>query len=176
MITDFYKKLSANNVRYDQKYSLQDRYMEQCRKHKAVILANTGIKSDTLNNLLKGGNTSKEVAGKIAYCVGLPIDKLFVLRSGDGGLDPKTILHHHRLLTAIFNRAMRWQIITSNPATSAEVPKVTKKAAKVYNVSQANHMFRLLMDEPIRYQLAVYIGVYGGLRLGEAYVKLKLNF
>jgi integrase len=165
--TDFYRKLKSDGIRRDQKYVLKSEYTDQCKTHRAEILANTGIHPDTMSNLLKGGNTTAPIADKLSRCIDLPIDKLFDTKGGEGGLSHKTIRHHHRVITAIYNKAIHWEITTSNPAMRAQVPKVETKEANAYNVEQAIQMFRLLANEPLKYQAAIYVALYGGLRLGE---------
>jgi integrase len=167
MITAFYKKLTKDGVRYDKSYSFRTNYIAEFKAHRAEIISNTGIHYATFKKLLAGGSTTPQVADKLSRCVGVPVKKLFYIAGGEGGLDPKSIRHHHRVLTAVFNRAIKWQLISSNPATHAEVPKVEKKEAKAYNEKQVVHMFHLLADEPIKYQAAVYVALYAGLRLGE---------
>jgi integrase len=167
MITDFYKMLSTDGIRRDTKYILKCDYIDECKKHRTEILENTGIHAETMLNIIKGNTTTFQVADKISRCVGLTINNLFDSAGGKGGLDAKTIRHHHRVLTAMFNKCIKWQLINSNPAIHAEVPFVEQKEAKVYNIKQAIQMFSLLANEPLKYQAAVYVALFGGLRLGE---------
>ena len=55
-----------------------------------------------------------------------------------------------------------------------EREKITLK--KCYDEKQTLKMFELLANEPLKYQAAIYIALYGGLRLGDAYVKHRKNF
>jgi integrase len=167
VFTEFYKKLSNSGVRLNKKYCLNGAYVGDCKRHKATIALNAGISLKTIDQLIKGGNTTNDVAERVSYCIGIPIRDLFALKSGEGGLDPKTIRHHHRLLTSVFNIAMKLEIIDRNPVKNAVVPEVEKKEAKAYDANQAVHMLRLLIKEPMKYQAAIYIALYGGLRLGE---------
>jgi site-specific recombinase XerC len=53
-----------------------------------------------------------------------------------GGLSEKTILHHHRLLSKIFNNALQWDLISTNPIVKVKPPKVKKKEAAAYDDEQ----------------------------------------
>jgi len=53
-----------------------------------------------------------------------------------GGLSERTILHHHRLISAIFNIAIQWQILSSNPASRVKPPRVPKKQIAAYDVNR----------------------------------------
>ena len=43
-----------------------------------------------------------------------------------GGLSPLTIKHHHRLIHAIFESAVQWQLLAINPVDHVTPPKVKK--------------------------------------------------
>lgn len=84
-----------------------------------------------------------------------------------GGLSERTILHHHRLISSILSSAVYWQYLSNNPAERVKPPKVEKKEANHFQINQIERLFDLLEKEPIKYRTAIYIAVFGGLRLGE---------
>lgn len=84
-----------------------------------------------------------------------------------GGLSERTILHHHRLISSILTSAVQWQLILNNPASRVKPPKVEKQEAKHFDIEQTEYILTLLDDEPIKYKTAVYMAIYGGMRLGE---------
>lgn len=84
-----------------------------------------------------------------------------------GGLSERTILHHHRLISSILTSAVQWQLILNNPASRVKPPKVEKKEAKHFDIEQTEYILTLLDNEPIKYKTAVYMAIYGGMRLGE---------
>jgi integrase len=84
-----------------------------------------------------------------------------------GGLSERTILHHHRLISSILNCAVQWQFILNNPAVRVKAPKVEKKEARHFDIEQTEYILALLENQPIKYKTAIYLDIYGGMRLGE---------
>ncbi|URZ08936.1 tyrosine-type recombinase/integrase [Clostridium felsineum] len=84
-----------------------------------------------------------------------------------GGLSERTILHHHRLISSILTCAVQWQFILNNPASRVKAPKVEKKEARHFDIEQTEYILQLLENAPIKYKTAIYLDIYGGMRLGE---------
>lgn len=84
-----------------------------------------------------------------------------------GGLSERTILHHHRLISAILTAAVQWQLILNNPASRIKAPKVEKKEARHFDEAQTEYLLQLVDKEPIKYRAMVYLAVFGGMRMGE---------
>jgi integrase len=84
-----------------------------------------------------------------------------------GALSPKTILHHHRLLSAMFNDAVEWQVINSNPAARVKPPKVKRHQAAYYNEEQTAVLLAAAENEPMKYKVLIILAVFSGLRRGE---------
>lgn len=82
-------------------------------------------------------------------------------------LSPKTILHHHRLISSILTKAVQWQIIKENVANRVEPPKVPKHESPYLDEIQAKELIRLLENEPMQYKTAITLLIYTGLRRGE---------
>ncbi|MGB9780602.1 tyrosine-type recombinase/integrase [Caldanaerobacter sp.] len=85
----------------------------------------------------------------------------------EGGLSPQTIKHHYRLIHAIFEDAVKWQLISSNPASNIEPPKVPKKEAGYYNEEEVKKLIKALENEKLKYKVAVMVTLAAGLRIGE---------
>lgn len=84
-----------------------------------------------------------------------------------GGLSERTILHHHRLISAILTCAVQWQFLLSNPALRLKAPKVEKKEAKHFDIDQTEYILSLIEKEPIKYRTMIILAIYGGMRMGE---------
>ena len=85
-------------------------------------------------------------------------------------LSPKTILEHHRLLSAMLHKAVYWQLIVSNPAERVQPPKTKKPIRPHYDEDQT----RILVDNlekltgnNIKYRVAILLDIFTGARLGE---------
>ena len=84
-----------------------------------------------------------------------------------GGLSESTILHHHRLISAMLTAAVQWQLILINPAERVKPPSPEKKEAKHFNEAQTDYILQLMEAEPLKYRTMINLAVYGGMRLGE---------
>ena len=82
-------------------------------------------------------------------------------------LSPKTILHHHRLISSILTKAVQWQVIKENVANRVEPPKVPKHESPYLDDKQAKELIKLLNNQPIQYKTAIILLIYTGLRRGE---------
>ena len=85
-------------------------------------------------------------------------------------LSQKTILEHHRLLSAMLHRAVYWQLIVSNPAERVQAPKTKKPKRKYYDDEQSKALISNLMElteEQFKYKVAIILTIFTGVRLGE---------
>ncbi len=83
------------------------------------------------------------------------------------GYSAKTIQHVHRLIRAIFEKAVQWQIIMVNPASKIQPPKVEKKEISFYDDKQIIELMNAIESEPIRYKTMVLTAIHTGMRRGE---------
>ena len=83
-------------------------------------------------------------------------------------LSEQTIRHHHRLIYAIFEKAIKWGVYKGdNPAKHVDAPKVEKKKAKYYDMEQVAAMLKALEKEELKYQASIMIALITGARMGE---------
>lgn len=83
------------------------------------------------------------------------------------GLSSKTILEHHRLLHAMLQNAVYWQIIPYNPADRVKPPKHTRAQIKYYDDSQCKQLLEALEKEDLKYQTIIILTLFTGMRRGE---------
>lgn len=86
---------------------------------------------------------------------------------GNRRLSPKTIQDHHRVISAILNTAIKWELIDRNVASGATPPKPPAKDIEYLDETQAKQLIQLLADEPIKYRTMIILLIYTGLRRGE---------
>ena len=88
-----------------------------------------------------------------------------------GPLSEQTIKHHHRIISAIFEKAIKWEVLKGkNPAKSVDAPKVDKKKAKCFNEKQVQALLDALENtkpEEMKYKVGTIIALTTGARLGE---------
>lgn len=87
------------------------------------------------------------------------------------GLSEKTIKHHHGLISAIFDKAIKWGVFDGdNPAKRVDPPKAEKKKAACYDEKQTQALLAALEHigpEEMKYKAMVILGLMTGARLGE---------
>jgi integrase len=84
-----------------------------------------------------------------------------------GKLSEKTVLYHHRILSSIFNDAIQWQVLASNPASRVKPPKVIKKQASCYDEKQTVILIDAIEKEELKYKAIITLALFTGLRRGE---------
>lgn len=85
-------------------------------------------------------------------------------------LSSKTIAEHHRLLHAMLQKAVYWQLILANPAERVQPPKTRKPKRRYYDDEQCKillHNLSLLGEDQIKYKVAIILTIFTGVRLGE---------
>lgn len=110
---------------------------------------------------------SYESAIKVSKALQMPIEALFSVREGGKALSGKTVLNFHRLISSILERAVKWQIITSNPCERVEPPKADKKEARYLDEKQVITILECLEEEPLQYRAMFNLFIFSGMRRGE---------
>lgn len=126
-----------------------------------------GIAHQTLANAIKGMSVSLRSAEKIAASIGRSVDDLFVIQTDSSPLSPATVHSYHRTLSSILERAVRWRLISSNPAEGAELPSLAGRKARYLDEPDAKRMLQLLQEEPIKWRAAIMFDLLSGLRRAE---------
>jgi hypothetical protein len=57
-------------------------------------------------------------------------------RKGAGGLSPRTVHHAHRVLKQALWQAVRWQLLSRNPADHFKPPRVERKEMNVWTLQR----------------------------------------
>jgi len=88
----------------------------------------------------------------------------------EGSLSDKTVLHHHRLLSKIFNTAVLWELIAASPMKMVKPPKVTRKEAAFYDDEQVLTLvecLQMLDESQYKYKVLTMLALFTGMRRGE---------
>lgn len=110
---------------------------------------------------------SYESAMKVSEALKKPLDGLFCGREGGKALSGKTVLNFHRLISSILERAVKWQIIASNPCERVEPPKADRKEARYLEEEQVIKILECLEKEPLQYRTMFNLFIFSGMRRGE---------
>lgn len=127
----------------------------------------SGTSATTIRKLKTGGTVSFDSAQKIAQSLGYNASELFRAVECDAKLAPKTLLQYHRLLSAILQIAVEWQVIPSNPCSHVRAPRVNRREAEYFEDAEALYILRKLQDEDAAHRAMIYILLYTGMRRGE---------
>ncbi|MGG4340445.1 site-specific integrase [Paenibacillus lautus] len=84
-----------------------------------------------------------------------------------GGLSSTSIRFIHRILKDIFERAVEWKIIKSNPVSSVKRPKVSSSRVEVYTEAEVSDLLKALQNEPQHWRIMISLALTTGLRRGE---------
>ena len=108
-------------------------------------------------------------AEMIAKALGEPLDELFEVHRETTGLAPKTILHHHRLISSILAQATRERLIPYNIADRnyMKAPKLDYSEAVFLDDKQVKQVLEFLEKEDIKWKTAMYLLIFSGIRRGE---------
>jgi len=168
----FYQNLREPGIKEKGRYATTDKLagiMKERRLSLAKLAALAKVADSTVGAARSGKRISTEKAEQIAAALKLRVDDLFIRCDTTDGLADKTVLHHHRLISAILEKAKRTRILTINVAKEhADAPKVQRKEAVYLDSDQARHVVGLLFaEEDIRVRTSILLLLYSGVRRGE---------
>ena len=84
---------------------------------------------------------------------------------GEGGLAPRSVLHHHRVLRAALQQAVKWMLIVRNPADAVDPPRPGYSEMKTLNAKETVKLLQVAMKS--RVYVPVLLAVTTGMRRGE---------
>lgn len=87
-------------------------------------------------------------------------------RDGKGGLSPRTVRHHHRLLHVALVNAVKWRLVQRNPADAVDAPKYRRKEMQTFDQDGLGAFLASIRDS--EYYPLFYTLLYTGLRRAEA--------
>lgn len=85
----------------------------------------------------------------------------------EGRLAEASVLYHHRVLSSLFSRAVKWELIAVNPASKVDPPKVRRKQPEAYDHEQTARILAALEEEPLKYKVLVILALATRIRRGE---------
>lgn len=127
----------------------------------------SGVSIGTVKKCSVGQNVAPRSAELISKALERDISVLFEKCNGDSKLSPKTILHHHRLISSILNTAVQWQLLYGNPCERVKTPKVERTEARYLDEVEAAEMFKCLQEEDVFHRAIITLLLYSGMRRGE---------
>ena len=86
-------------------------------------------------------------------------------RKGRGGLSARTVTHMHRVLRQALQQAVRWQLLTRNPADAVKPPKIERQQMSVLDADATAELIEAARSYTVF--MPILLGALCGLRRGE---------
>ncbi len=169
-LMEFYGELSGNGERQDDLYRAKQNLHPLLKERDLTFqaLANaSGLSVNTVSVAVRCNNVSAHTAQKICAALRVPVRELFDVVERARALSGNTVLHYHRLLSSILEKAVKWQVIFANPCRRVEAPRAERKEAAYLDENQAQQLLVCLQGEPLKYRTIVTTLLYTGMRRGE---------
>jgi integrase len=99
----------------------------------------------------------------------LDIQKVYAEMLGRG-LSPQTIKHAHSVLNCALKQAVKWNLLSRNPAGLVELPKVLRKERRVLSAEEGRRF--IAASEDVRHGLIFEFALLTGMR-PEEYLALQ---
>lgn len=87
-------------------------------------------------------------------------------RLSESGLSARTVRHVHAVLNNSLESAVRWKMITQNPCSHVDLPRVARTEVRVLTAIQAQELFRATEADPLHALFVLLIST--GMRPSEA--------
>lgn len=169
-LIDFYENLKETGIRLDTKYVATPelrKTIDQLGLSIGKLKDLSGLSDKTISNALNGLPITKKSANTLSKALNVKLSHIFKEHGEPGQLSPRTVLHHHRLISSILQDAVEWQVVISNVAERVKPPKVEKTPVQHYDEEQTKALLSALDSEEFKYRVMVLIDVFAGLRIGE---------
>jgi integrase len=86
-------------------------------------------------------------------------------KDGGGGLSARSVLHHHRVLHSALRQAVKWLLLSRNPADAVDPPRPRLREMRALDEFATAKLLRAASES--RLSLPVLLAVTTGLRRGE---------
>ena len=126
-----------------------------------------GIGLGTVDVIRSGKNVNETTAVKFADYFNCSVADLFV--PIEKKLSDLTVLHHHRLISAIMQQAVYDEVIQSNPCARTRSPRVERTEAKFLDDDQAELLLNTIYEKAEHpFDVIIPLILHTGMRRGEA--------
>ena len=143
-------------------------YLKEIGTTQIALSEKAGVSIKTVYAAVHGNAISDKSAHQIANALCREVNDIFTYAEGTAkALSNKTVLNHHRLISSILEKAVKWQILFSNPCERVEAPKIERKEARYLDEKQAAELLNYLQAESLKYRTIITLLLYSGMRRGE---------
>lgn len=173
-LLEFYRSLQEIGIREDTAYMATPELKELINSQRIDIkklAEDADITERTMKGILSGHSTTNahSIVNALNRSPNLKVkfDKLFIPTSELKPLSNKTIQHYHRLLSVMFNDAVRWGMMRENPCLKVRPPKVIRKEMSCLDEEGISKLLECLESEDIRTQTIITLALMTGCRRSE---------
>ena len=99
---------------------------------RAKLAGATGLPLNKVYAAVRGERVNAEAAGEICAALGLKLSDAFIVMAEAKTLSAKTILEHHRLISAVLEQALKEGLVAVNVASRATLPKAERKEVNYF--------------------------------------------
>lgn len=167
----FYANLGESGVRQSTIKATPKKDIAALMKEKKLSAASlsraSGMAASTFAPAIHGQTVSKTTADTLAAALGYKTETLFTISKDSSPLSSKTILEHHRLISAILSQAEKEMLIMYNPAHRATPPKVERSEVDSFQPDELARILDCLEREPIKWRTITHLLIITGCRRGE---------
>lgn len=125
------------------------------------------ISASTVSMMLRGENVQKDKAAAVAKALGYSVEQLFSISKIKEELSQKTVLEHHRFISAVFAVADKEGLVPFNIAAKASPPKYDYPEAVFYPPELVKEIIAAVKQESIVWRAMALLIIYTGGRRGE---------
>lgn len=170
-LNSFYRNLAEDGIRLDGTTATPmidfPKLLKKQALTRATLAQKAGIAAATVTVVCKGNSVRAATAQAIAEALGKQVKELFTLCTPSGGLSPKTIQEHHRLISSVLAQAEKEMLVPYNAAEKASPPRVQPKQPNYFQPGQIADILEALESEPLKWRTITHMMIVTGCRRGE---------
>lgn len=166
-LMEFYDNLREGGMRLDMRYTPSPALVQRLEAKRLKDLVKlSGLSPQACRAVKRGNSVSQDTADKMCATLNVDVKEMFTT-DREKKLSEKTIQHHHGTISSVLSKAVKWQVLTSNPALRVDFGKREKYKPAYYDDEQVATMLAALENEPLRYKAMIYFAIDTGLRRSE---------
>lgn len=134
---------------------------------RAALSRQANISPSTVTAACRGQTIRQSSAAAITVVLSIPPQDLFDYFHSEEKLAVKTILQHHRFISAVLGQAEKEMLVTYNAASRTTLPKAKRTKVNYFQPEDINAILRALEGEPLKWKLITHLLLVTGCRRGE---------
>ncbi len=170
-LNNLYEQLSKSGIRANGKKAVCKADLRAVLKAagitKTELSERAGVSLAVLSSCYNAKPVMYEKAEAVAKTLDMPLNSLFDITVNNEPLSVKTVVEHHRLISAILAQAEKEMLIPFNPAAKASPPKMEKSHPNYFQPEEVAAIRQALENEPLQKKVMVHLMLITGIRRGE---------